>query len=467
MVANAATSNITFLSHLDPSNKSSIQLYKKKRYSQMSHQSNPNVVNSTQQQQQQPLHHHHHQQQPSQQQQHHHHQQQQPPPQQPNVTSQPSLQSTSHNQSQQLSQNHQQVHNIPSQSPQTNQSQITHVSQQQSPQPSQVVNQQQTTQQHIQSAPQFSFEDPNRSRQNVQSNVQHNAVVFQLPSDYIAQSQDGINDTRTRSLGIGESIQHNTFEGNVPASILPQNITYDGNDIDRRLTNQQVTTNDTILDQNSIARQQSYMSSRPNRLSNEGRPFPNPNQFSHSTIEKRVTCEHCGQLFGDVNSLKRHAVRQHRENTGKDPVYCTHCNAMLKNEQNLRRHIAVCHSGTQEHRCEMCTASFSSRGSLRIHQQNVHNVPSNSRTRGGRGGRGGRGRPGRITGGVNKQAKTDKSYVCDLCPETFKWKGNLKRHRELRHLQLRPFGCPVCQASFGTKSNMRVHMITHSNSAQK
>lgn len=176
--------------------------------------------------------------------------------------------------------------------------------------------------------------------------------------------------------------------------------------------------------------------------------------FLQGTVEKRVACDHCGLLFGDVNSLKRHAARAHRASTGKGPVYCSQCNAGLKNEQNLRRHIAVCHSGDQAHKCDMCTASFSSRGSLRIHQQSVHAMAVGKRS--GRGGKRGRGR------GVGAAAN-GRSYVCDMCTDTFKWKGNLKRHRELRHLQLRPFVCKVCNASFGTKSNMRVHLITHNN----
>ncbi len=183
---------------------------------------------------------------------------------------------------------------------------------------------------------------------------------------------------------------------------------------------------------------------------------PPPLPYGGETVDKCVECEVCGSLFGDAGSLKRHAARAHRAATGKGPVYCSQCSASLKNEQNLRRHIAVCHSGSQENRCDMCSASFSSRGSLRIHQQTVHSVPSASKN--------GRKANGRPRGGVTKP-KAEKSFLCDMCTDTFKWKGNLKRHRELRHLQLRPFECHICHASFGTKSNMRVHLITHQNNA--
>lgn len=186
-------------------------------------------------------------------------------------------------------------------------------------------------------------------------------------------------------------------------------------------------------------------------------------------VAKSIVCGQCQQTFGDHGSLQRHSARAHRTTGIKGPVICEQCNAELKNEQNLKRHIAVCHTGQQEHQCLHCNASFSSRGSLRIHQQQVHNIPAKI----------GRRVPDPSSGDIGtsashqllprgsksrsaKQGKaSDKSWACDMCSDTFKWKGNLKRHRELRHLHLRPFVCHICHASFGTKSNMRVHLITH------
>jgi KRAB domain-containing zinc finger protein len=199
------------------------------------------------------------------------------------------------------------------------------------------------------------------------------------------------------------------------------------------------------------------------KLANDGPMMPAIN----GQVTKSITCCQCQQTFGDQGSLQRHAARAHRSTGIKGPVVCEQCNAELKNEQNLKRHIAVCHTGQQEHQCHLCNASFSSRGSLRIHQQQVHNIPTKPNKKaivpavaadaeaGAAGSSRAKSRP-------PKAAKTaDKSWACDMCSDTFKWKGNLKRHRELRHLHLRPFTCTVCRASFGTKSNMRVHAITH------
>jgi hypothetical protein len=196
-------------------------------------------------------------------------------------------------------------------------------------------------------------------------------------------------------------------------------------------------------------------------------------------VAKTIVCGQCQQTFGDIGSLQRHSARAHRARGQKGPVVCEQCNAELKNEQNLKRHIAVCHTGQQEHECHLCNASFSSRGSLRIHQQQVHNIPTKTQKKTTAAAAASAGSSTGIPGldsavGIPLQApvrigkartklskNSDKSWACDLCTDTFKWKGNLKRHRELKHLHLRPFVCEVCNATFGTKSNMRVHLITH------
>lgn len=187
-------------------------------------------------------------------------------------------------------------------------------------------------------------------------------------------------------------------------------------------------------------------------------------------IQKDIVCSQCQSTFGDQGSLARHAARAHRVAGTKGPAICDQCNASLKNEQNLKRHVAVCHTGEQDHICQMCNASFTSRGSLRIHQQTVHNVPTKvgRKQAAAAAAAAAAASSGDLMEAARKKPKPKasskgptKSWACDMCTDTFKWKGNLKRHRELRHLHLRPYLCTICNASFGTKSNMRVHLITH------
>lgn len=302
-------------------------------------------------------------------------------------------------------------------------------------------------------APQFAFDEGVRRRQVASAGAgQHPAVVLGFTGEYMPQ-QDANPAFQGRFEAdpalVGPTVVYDEAEakrmvGALPDSALP------GSVMDPNLQMRAATT--AVTQGKVVGAARATAAAMP---------------YGGETVDKCVECDVCGLLFGDAGSLKRHAARAHRPPTGKGPVYCSQCSASLKNEQNLRRHVAVCHSGNQENRCDMCSASFSSRGSLRIHQQTVHSVPGQAKggaaRNGARGGARNRvgGRP--RGGGVTKANKSEKSYLCDMCTDTFKWKGNLKRHRELRHLQLRPFECHVCHANFGTKSNMRVHLITHNN----
>lgn len=71
------------------------------------------------------------------------------------------------------------------------------------------------------------------------------------------------------------------------------------------------------LDPAAIHRQPNLINSRAAaRPGPDGRPIPS-SPLVHGIIGKRVACESCGLLFGDVGSLKRHASRSHRMPTGK------------------------------------------------------------------------------------------------------------------------------------------------------
>lgn len=279
-----------------------------------------------------------------------------------------------------------------------------------------------------------------RSAMPIVNNNQHPAVVLGFSDNYM-QPNEAMNDGRGRPLT--EPLPHHPrdggfsgrFDGDTGAMVAPgMGYDMDKSDIDHAKRISGSVGQDGLGVDRALGMGGSNHRVGNGRVVADARTLTGTAPFVSSTVEKRIACESCGQLFGDMGSLKRHAARAHRAATGKGPVFCSQCNASLKNDQNLRRHIAVCHSGEQENRCDMCSASFSSRGSLRIHQQQVHAIPGASgKAAPGRGGRGGRGAAGasgargasraKPMGGVAKSPKSDKSYVCDMCTDTFKWKG--------------------------------------------
>ncbi|EQC40370.1 hypothetical protein SDRG_02269 [Saprolegnia diclina VS20] len=58
-------------------------------------------------------------------------------------------------------------------------------------------------------------------------------------------------------------------------------------------------------------------------------------------------------------------------------------------------------------------------------------------------------------------ASKDEEYVCDVCSQTFRFKGNLKRHQMTKHVGLKPFQCALCPKTFARKADMQVHMRVH------
>lgn len=184
-----------------------------------------------------------------------------------------------------------------------------------------------------------------------------------------------------------------------------------------------------------------------------GSRYP-PGMGISSASDTLITCRTCGLRFQSPTTFEQHECRGCLiRKEPKRTISCDHCQAELKNEQNLKRHVSVVHGVRQPFGCPQCSASFSSRGSLKIHQQSVHGMQdTTSYLAGDTSNR-------RIRNGPTK--KIEKTYSCPLCPDTFKWKGNLKRHRQLVHEKIKPFTCNICKAKFGTKSNMRVHLITH------
>jgi uncharacterized C2H2 Zn-finger protein len=145
-----------------------------------------------------------------------------------------------------------------------------------------------------------------------------------------------------------------------------------------------------------------------------------------NSTEPSHSCPVCHDAFGDEQSLARHAARSHaRENPQRgEPLQCAQCPATLANSQNLRRHVAVCHSGDR--------STPTRKGATGAAASGVVKTPSSSR-----------------------KPKNAKVFICPHCPNgtTFRWKGNLKRHHQLIHLQAKPYKCEVCNESFGTKGS--------------
>ncbi|KAI0560889.1 zinc finger protein [Gracilaria domingensis] len=173
--------------------------------------------------------------------------------------------------------------------------------------------------------------------------------------------------------------------------------------------------------------------------------------------ENNIRCSECEEEYGNIPSWKRHASRAHRKS--KTPkVKCEICDIEVQNEGNLKRHMKTVHKTVPNpFICSHCPAMFSSDRARSIHVMKIHTVPveEDLSVDGGVAKR--RGRRGR----AGTKAAKPKIHRCPHCAYVSSWRGNISRHVNAVHLELRQFPCDKCDRRFNTASNLSVHQMTH------
>eukprot|EP00092_Neocalanus_flemingeri_P019471 GFUD01021094.1.p1 GENE.GFUD01021094.1~~GFUD01021094.1.p1 ORF type:complete len:574 (+),score=138.69 GFUD01021094.1:68-1789(+) len=179
-------------------------------------------------------------------------------------------------------------------------------------------------------------------------------------------------------------------------------------------------------------------------------------QTQHLMVEKPFTCDVCGDKFKTKGSLKIHSSKHEEDRafvcdecgfqtknkwllkahikthkTVKD-FQCPHCPKTFNFQFILDKHIRI-HTNERPFPCETCGTSFVSGIHLRRHQKSVH--------------------------------KTVRDFVCNICSAPFKRLSELKRHIIL-HSNERPFECKVCGETFKHREAGRRHSkSTHPGTA--
>ena len=114
----------------------------------------------------------------------------------------------------------------------------------------------------------------------------------------------------------------------------------------------------------------------------------------------------------------------------RDNKTCSVCLLESKDKYAREQHEAIMHRHeTQKFKCEMCTKSYTSKGSLDYHAK-------------------------------SHQKQTEK-HACELCDKTFTTVGSLSRHKKIVHkteVQASElFSCSMCGLKFSLKSHLKRH----------
>jgi len=135
-------------------------------------------------------------------------------------------------------------------------------------------------------------------------------------------------------------------------------------------------------------------------------------------------CRVCG---GRYRNLQAHMLT-HDDSADKNKHVCSVCKKGFRIACNLKSHMLI-HSGEKPHTCQVCGFTFTIKQNLKKHMR-IH------------------------TG--------EKPYKCSFCDKKFRTKYEHKMH-ELWHKGELP-QCPVCGGRYQV---LKVHMLTHDDSADK
>jgi len=167
-------------------------------------------------------------------------------------------------------------------------------------------------------------------------------------------------------------------------------------------------------------------------------------------------CKICNMIFDSKLKLRKHKVTDHGE---KKPYPCTACHEAYFILANLKQHIASVHEG-KRYDCTLCDSNFSSKYGLKQHMDQVHDQS----------------RPWLCTicgsSSKTKQAlglhiaaihEEKKPHMCSLCGSSFVARFALLSHIRIVHEKRRPFICPVesCEYTAATKSQFKMHLERH------
>nr|CAI5840701.1 unnamed protein product [Callosobruchus analis] len=143
-------------------------------------------------------------------------------------------------------------------------------------------------------------------------------------------------------------------------------------------------------------------------------------------------CQFCKKFFLRLNYLEMHRTYGCSANPHRSRPLCDFCGKKFCQPQKLKIHIKRMHSDIsevlKEFQCKSCMKILGSRAALQRHDKEVH------------------------------QKQTDGQWSCGRCGKKFQNKSNLKIHM-LTHSGIKPFKCSAkeCKSAFTTKQCLQFH----------
>ena len=139
---------------------------------------------------------------------------------------------------------------------------------------------------------------------------------------------------------------------------------------------------------------------------------------------RSTPCDICEVTFSRENELKKHFQKVHIHSPS---IKCPFCGIEIKSD-NLSKHISAVHTERKNYECNICQYKTFLKATMENHQTTVHGV------------------------GVDLR----KNHPCRLCKKSYTCKGGLKLHTENVHKK-NGYKCEKCDSIIKNKESIKIH----------
>ncbi|CRK91203.1 CLUMA_CG004886, isoform A, partial [Clunio marinus] len=156
---------------------------------------------------------------------------------------------------------------------------------------------------------------------------------------------------------------------------------------------------------------------------------------SFSLTIRKYHCKICGVAVLGKENIMKHAEKLH---DGKGAYQCQYCKKFFLRLNYLEMHRTYgCAANPQRARplCDFCGRKFCQPQKLKVHIKRMH----------------------------SDMAEVLRDFQCKLCSKLLGSRAALQRHsKEVHSRNSAVVSCPRCQKLFQNRSNLKIHMLTHS-----
>ena len=185
------------------------------------------------------------------------------------------------------------------------------------------------------------------------------------------------------------------------------------------------------------------------------RHIENSHTITNNQIPEAIPCPQCDKCYANKHSLKKHLKNRHEKsysNKSKEKIIkCDLCHEQFNDKIKLKNHLVSVHEG-EKFKCNYCSKTFSSFGSLKTHKRNEHYEIKNHKcelcTRSFRS-------AFRLKSHIKVVHDGLKEHECNFCGKLFGDKVNLMSHIRTIHEKQKDFQCVLCPKTFSSSSNLR------------